>query len=291
MVHAAEGTLQAYLDGEIDSAAERALREHVAACAVCAAELETLRNASGVVQQSLAMIDTAVPVLRAQAALASSRRSATTSPAERPGAIPSAGARRAGTQRAGAGQGGTRRLARIGAWGLAKAAMLLLVLAGAGAAAIPDVRRAIETTFSRVVAMFSGGAEQTATAPAQPEVVDPAAPIVVPGESFVAPANGRVAIELHAPATGRLEVVVQLVDGTQAQVRTETTGTASRRVGAGSLELSDLGAGTVTIGVPRGAREATIQVDGVLRAYKEGGELHGSDTVARGSEVRFTVGS
>jgi hypothetical protein len=48
-------------------------------------------------------------------------------------------------------------MARMGGWGLAKAAMLMLVLAGAGAAAIPDVRRALETTFSRVVAMFGGG--------------------------------------------------------------------------------------------------------------------------------------
>jgi hypothetical protein len=267
MVHAAEGTLQAYLDGEVDSAAERALREHVAACASCAAELETLRQAAGVVQQSLAMIDTPVPVLRAQAAVAREQRR---------GAIP---------------LGRTRRMARIGAWGLAKAAMLLLVLAGAGAAAIPDVRRAIETTFSRVVAMFAGSPEQTATVPALPETVDPAAPVIVPGESFVAPADGRLEILLHSPQDGQLEVVVQLVDEAQAHVRTETTATASRRVGSGSLELRDLGAGTITISIPRNARDATVEVDGVVHVYKEDGTLRGPDAAARGSEVRFIVGS
>jgi anti-sigma factor RsiW len=261
MVHAAEGTLQAYLDGEIDSAAERALREHVGACSSCAAELETLRHAGGLVQQSLAIIDTPVPLLRARAAVARHQR------------------------------GGTRRMARIGAWGLAKAAMLLLVLAAAGAAAIPDMRRAIETTFSRVVAMFGGGTGQTATVPTRPETIEPAAPVIVPGESFVTPANGRLEILLHTPQAGRLEVVVQLVDEAQAHVRTETTATASRRVGSGSLELRDLGAGTITIGIPRAAREATVEVDGEVHVYKEGGILHGPDAATRGSEVRFIVGS
>lgn len=259
MVHAAEGTIQAYLDGEIDSAAERALCEHVAACAVCVAELETLRAANELVQESLELIDAPVPMMRAQAAIARERR-------------------------------GGQRMARIGAWGLAKAAMLLLVLAGAGAAAIPDVRRALETTFSRVVAMFSGGPERTATVPAELETGEPA-PDVVPGESFVAPADGRVRIVLETPARGSLEVFVRLTDGEQAHVVTATAAAGSRRSASGELELRDLGAGTVTIALPRGVREATVAVDGRVRVYKEDGLLRGSDAVAGGSEVRFIVGS
>src|SRR5690606_6379128 len=109
MDHAAEGTLQAYLDGEIDGATEVALRDHVVACAVCAAELEVLREADRRTGEALALLDVvAAPMLRAQAAIARERR------------------------------GGMRSLRGIGAASLAKAAMLLLVLAGAGAAAIPD---------------------------------------------------------------------------------------------------------------------------------------------------------
>jgi hypothetical protein len=256
MVHAAEGTLQAYLDGEIDSAAERVLSDHVAACDLCAAELETLRRANDVLRQSLALLDTPAPVLQAQAALARERR------------------RR-------------RPVARLGAWGLAKAAMLLLVLAGAGAAAIPDVRRALETTLSRVVAMFGGGPDRTAIEPLQPE---PAGPAIVPSESRVAPVNGRVQIVLQAPG-GAVEVIVRLVDQPQVFVETATSGSVARRSANGRLELSGVGAGIVTIEIPRAVREATIEVDGVVRVYKEGGSLRGSDAAARGSEVRFTVGS
>lgn len=267
MVHTAEGTLQAYLDGEIADAAARALSDHVAACAECAAELETLRRTNSRVGEALALLDgpSPAPVLRARAAIAHARRY------------------------------GTRRIARIGAWGLAKAAMLMLVLAGAGAAAIPDVRRALETTFSRVVAMFSSDQERTAV-PAEPAPADPAEPAAVtpgavPGASFVTPTNGRVQIALEAP-TGAVEVIVRLVDGEQAQVQTATDDPVRRRVGEGRLELIGLGTGVVTIGIPRDVRTATIEVGGVVRVYKEGDLLRGgSDMGARGNEVRFVVGS
>ena len=260
MVHAAEGTLQAYLDGEIDSAAERALCEHVAACAECAAELEVLRRAGSVVEHSLALIDSPAPMVRAQAAIARERR------------------------------GQNRGIAGFGARSLAKAAMLVLVLASAGAAAIPDVRRAIETTFSRVVAMFSSGQDRTAATPAEPATT-PAVPGTVPSESFVAPADGRVRIAIETTDTDELEVIVRLIDDAQAHVSTATTASVSRRVGSGSLELRDLGAGTVTIGLPQVARDARVEVNGRVRVYKEDGELRGPDAAARGSEVRFTVGS
>ncbi|MGH7446663.1 MAG: anti-sigma factor family protein, partial [Longimicrobiales bacterium] len=73
MVHAAEGTLQAYLDGEIDSAAEAALREHVAACEICAGELEALSLTNRRAGAALAPLDTPAPVLRAQTAIARER--------------------------------------------------------------------------------------------------------------------------------------------------------------------------------------------------------------------------
>jgi hypothetical protein len=264
MVHTAEGTLQAYLDGEIADAAARALSDHVGACAECAAELDALRRTNSRVGEALAVLDSpsSAPMVRARAALARE------------------------------GRYGTRRIARIGAWGLAKAAMLTLVLAAAGGAAIPDVRRALETTFLRVVALFSSEQERTAV-PAEPAPADPpVTPGEVPGATFVTPASGRVDIVLAAP-TGTVEVVVELVAGSQAQVRTATDEPVRRRVGQGRLELIGLGTGVVTIGIPRDVRTATVEVDGVVRVYKEGDLLRaaGSEAAARGSEVRFIVGS
>lgn len=264
MVHTAEGTLQAYLDGEIDDAAERAVADHIAACTACAEELDSLRDADRRLSQALALLDSPAPVLSARAEIAR-RRS----------------------------RGSGRRIARLGAWGLAKAAMLLLVLAGAGAAAIPDFRRALETTFSRVVAMLGGDQERTAAAPGEPTAPEPVEDAeAIPGASFVTPADGRVQILLHAP-TGAVDVVVRLVDGEQAEVTTATDEPVRRRVGSGRLELIGLGSGTVTIGIPRDVPNATVEIDGVIRVYKEDGALRlsGSDAAGRGSEVRFQAGS
>jgi hypothetical protein len=189
--------------------------------------------------------------------------------------------------------GGGRRMARLGAWSLAKAAMLLLVLAGATAAAIPDVRRALETTISRVAAIFGAGQAREAAVPIEPVPAEPVAGEPEESESFVAPANGRVQILLHAP-TGRLDVVVRLIDGEQAQVLTRTVdGPVRRRVGTGRLELMNLGAGTVTIGVPRSVASATVEIDGEIAVYKQGTTLRGAGPEAetRGTEVRFTTGS
>lgn len=139
------------------------------------------------------------------------------------------------------------------------------------------------------------GQERTAV-PAEPPAVEPADRVVtpgeVPGESFVTPANGRVQILLQE-ASGSVEVVVRLIDGEQAQVQTATNDPVRRRVGSGRLELIGAGSGVVTIGIPRDVANATIEVDGVVRVYKEGGMLRaaGSEAGARGSEVRFIVGS
>jgi hypothetical protein len=90
-----------------------------------------------------------------------------------------------------------------------------------------------------------------------------------------------------------VEVVVELVAGAQAQVRTATNDPVHRRVGNGRLELIGLGTGVVTIGIPREVRTATVEVDGVVRVYKEGDLLRvvGSEAEAGGSEVRFIVRS
>src|SRR5690606_5743563 len=138
--------------------------------------------------------------------------------------------------------------ARLSLWSLAKAAMLLLVVAGAAAAAIPEVRRALGTTLERVAELFTA---EERTAVESPEA--PAGEAVVPesGMTVVAPADGSIRVGLAMP-TGAVEVVVRLIDEPRARVETMMTeGTVHRRAGSGRLDLLDLGAGVVTIGIPR----------------------------------------
>lgn len=269
MTHATEGLLQAFLDEEISGSAAADLRDHLAACAACAESLAELQDAGLAASSALAMLGSAdVPMLRARAAIAQHRR------VERTTARWS--------------------LTRIGAGGLAKAAMLLLALAGAGAAAIPGspVRRALETTIARVSQMFNGAtpAEQVAVPTADPET-----PVAAPVSSRMAvlPADGRVRVLLHSPA-GAVDVVVRLVDDRLAEVEASTAEEGVRfRTGAGRIEVSGLTAGTVTVDIPRSAQGATVEVDGLVHVYKQANELQLSGPAGRerGDQVRFRTGT
>src|SRR5690606_34971290 len=106
---------------------------------------------------------------------------------------------------------GGHRLARLSIGSLARAAMLLLVLAGAAAAAIPELRRAL---VGRVTELLGGSGDAVVEQPVQ-ETATPEALEPEEGMTFVSPSNGRVRIVLHAPA-GRLDVAVRLIDGSRA---------------------------------------------------------------------------
>src|SRR5436190_7455061 len=56
-----EGTLRAYLDGELESAASGALQAHARDCAACSEELMRLRLDGALVQGRLALLDAGVP--------------------------------------------------------------------------------------------------------------------------------------------------------------------------------------------------------------------------------------
>ncbi|HSJ05612.1 MAG TPA: zf-HC2 domain-containing protein, partial [Longimicrobiales bacterium] len=105
MTHATEGMLIAYVDGEMEGPAAAELRDHLAACDVCAGELRALEGLSARAHRLLAAMDVAPPMLRARAAI---------------------GAARPVRSR--------RGLGRLGLGGLARAAVLVLVLAGVAAA-------------------------------------------------------------------------------------------------------------------------------------------------------------
>jgi hypothetical protein len=265
MTHATEGLLQAYLDEEISGSAAAELRDHLAGCAACASEMDELRRAGHMVHQSLGLITAAdVPMLRARAAIATNRRPARTT-----------------------------GIARIGASGLAKAAMLLLALAGAGAAAIPGspVRQALESAFARVAQLFNGA--PAIDQPAPPLVTEPAAAgEAVSSRMGVLPAEGRVRVLLHSP-TGPVNVRVVLVDDRMAHVEAATAEAVRFRTGAGRIEVAGLSSGEVTIEIPRTTDGATIEVDGLVYVYKQGQllQLSGPAGRERGDQVRFRIGT
>src|SRR5690606_6536779 len=61
MDHAAEGRLQAYLDGELSAAERAAVSGHLAACTACAEELGVLKEASTQLTLSLRLLDSTAP--------------------------------------------------------------------------------------------------------------------------------------------------------------------------------------------------------------------------------------
>jgi hypothetical protein len=194
-------------------------------------------------------------------------------------------------QRGGGVQPARRSLARIGAGGLARAAILILALAGAAAAAIPGspLRRALEHTFDRVAHFFNG------VAPAGHDVAPAAPALVAPAGSRMAvlPADGRVRVILHQPA-GQVDVTVRLVDEPLAEVEVVAAADGVRfRTGPGRIEVSGVTGGTVAVAIPRGAVRATIEVDGRVHAYKHGDllRLSGPAGRERGEQVRFRAGT
>jgi anti-sigma factor RsiW len=269
MTHATEGLLQAYLDEEIAGSAAAELREHLDACVACRASLDGLRKADRQASAALALLATGdAPVLQARAALARHRQV----------------------------QPSTRRwsLSRLGTGSMAKAAMLLLALAGAGAAAIPGspVRRALENTFALVSQFFNGATPgEAVVTPAGDPAAEPVE--VVHSRIGVPPADGRIRVLLHHPA-GPVDVTVRLVEGRIAEVEAATLAEGVRfRTGAGRIEVAGLTEGSVTVDIPKGTERATIEVDGLVYVYKQGGALQLSGPAGRnrGDQVRFRMGT
>jgi predicted anti-sigma-YlaC factor YlaD len=265
MTHATDGLLLAYVDGEIDGSAEAELNEHLAICTACADELRELERLSAHAHGALAVLDAPVPVLRAQATLAAARR---------------ANARGAGSRR------------RLGGTALAKAAMLLLALAGVAAAAIPGspVRRALETTIARVAQLFDAA---PAAEPVVITEVETAVPLTETTSAAIMPADGRVRIVLH-PSTGRVDVHVRLVDVSRASVETETTAPEVRlRSAAGRIEVIGLTTGRVRIDIPRQVPSANVEVGGRVYVYKAGERLQltGPAGDEQGAAVGFRIES
>lgn len=248
MNHAAEGLLQAYLDGETAGGVGAEIEGHMAGCDECRAELERLRARSVLVASVLQRLD--------------------------------APATEAGWQQAWwRVQGEVRKpkhaRGRFAAGALARAAAILLVCAGA-LAALPGspVRQLISRLFTR---------ESAAPAVTRAPVPRPAPPVAVPAPAaprraalpgvVLVPTEGRVRLLVWS-ATRGATIRVNLVEGNRVSVEAGSDAADVRfRTANGRIEVMNLGSAEAVIQIPRSLPFASLDVDGRQWLFKEGDQL------------------
>ena len=253
MPHIAEHELLEYLDRELTIDRRAEVDRHVQECAACGAQLEGLRAVSQGFTAALQQFDVS-PYYGFDAVLA--RRKS---------------------------QG--QRYLPLRA--LAKAAVLVFVIGGAGAAAIPGspVRAWVEDAWSGAKSLL-GGAAAEHPPPSTDAIVPPdraaeRAGIAVPL------VDGQVRIDIKNAAPDALVRVV-VTAGREAAVTAES---ASYRTGSGWIEVLNAGPGIIRIELPRGAASAVVSVDGAPKVVKEGANLRLLTPAAdaSGSELQFRV--
>jgi hypothetical protein len=246
MTHIVDDELLAYLDGELPDKRRTEVELHVGTCSRCTVALETLDSSARQLAAALEWIDSPAPEVELAAIFDGESR-------------------------------GKRRLAR-GA--LFRAAALLLMIAGASAAAIPGspVRDWAARSLDDVRMWF--GRDTVPASGQAPPIQD------VSGVAVTA-FNDQVRISLLDPAPDALVRVI-LVDGDEGSVR--ATG-ARYRTGPGWIEVVGPGSEEIRIELPRSVSAARVEVNGELALVKEGIDLRlvmpAADTM--GSEIVFRV--
>jgi anti-sigma factor RsiW len=242
MNHVAEGSLQAFLDGELSDDERSGVERHLLTCRECEATLAELHEASAVLEAALIAYDRPAPV--EDAARAVRRRRAQE--------------RMAASRRA-----------------LLRAAGLVLGFAAVGSAAIPGspVRDWVNAAWQHGTALFDR--------PAVAEAEAPTANSAQSGIS-VQPSGGWVRIVVEAPAadlTARVRLVdngrvsIRAFDGAAA---------AHFRTGPGRIDIVRPGAGELHIDVPSSVVGAVLEVDGRAIVTKEGTVLRAAGMSVEG---------
>ncbi|HEX8671793.1 MAG TPA: hypothetical protein VF710_07900 [Longimicrobium sp.] len=247
MEHPADGTLRGWIDGRLPGSTAAARELHVGGCRTCTAEAERLRLLSSTFERALSVLDPAVSTQMAYVALR--RRRAAWMP------------------------DGRRALAR--------AAVLLLAVAGIASATLPGspVRAWIGERF--------GGAAEVPSA-ARPPVAS-AEPLA--GVEIL-PREGSVHVVL-TNAGGGLRVRVRLADAEYVDVRGTGAAAGARfRTAPGRITVDGADGGEIHIALPRRLRNAVVTVGGRTYLVKEGEQMRvlttGVDTA--GPELVFRVG-
>jgi len=264
MDHRTDGELQAYLDAELLRDEAAVVAEHLVVCTDCRVRLGELRMAGESFRQAVGELD---------------KQLSHESPAT-PMPLHQRRARAAGA-----------RHAVLGRSALMRAAVLLLVVAGAATAVVPGfpLRQLIDRLVSdRAI----------------PERVEVLALPVEQAEEFpspgiasvtVAPVDGNVAVSVRRFADGST-VRVRFGSGPDMRARLLSGSTGARfSVGPGSLFVFGTGssaAGEILIELPRGLKSATVSVDGkrTLVASPDGLRRSGDPGGVPEDEVVLRVG-
>ncbi len=263
MDHLSEGQLQAYLDGEVESAAAHRLATHLEACAVCIRTLASMRAGAERAARALVWLDR--PVSTAAAMDGAPAAHVHSSVAEVAGAHDDVAARRIDAHRP------WRRPARVG---FLKAAMLALFASGAAAAAIPGspVQRWLGAAWERLTAPEAAPDAVQVEPPATPESVDAPAPEAPAREMTsisIEPVEGTIRVMLvGAQQTQAVRVV--LVDAPNATVEADAAANTRFSTGPSRIQASGLGTGIVTVFLPRSLAQAVVEADGQVLLEKDG---------------------
>lgn len=248
MTHAENGTLLSYLDGELASSEVDTLERHLAGCAGCRGDLESVRSLAGEASAALRMISSEVSVAEARARLERYRGTAGRTRLPRPW--------------------------RFATAGLLKAAAIVLALAGAASAAIPGTP--VNRWAAALLDKVTGAADALPASPSGPEAPSAVAAEPGPQEPVGASAgvvlsarDGQVQIAVHTvDPSARIDV--RLVDG-PGGIRALTDSDPVRfKTGPGYVEVYDVRSGLL-IEIPRSLRTATVEVNGRAFWKKEGG--------------------
>ena len=252
MAHPSEGVLQAFIDGELAADERARVSAHLEQCADCRSEVEQLSVAAAAFAGAVGAYGALADLPRARAAIQSR-----TAAARRPRMlrlIPREHTRVTAVRRA-----------------LLRAAVLVLIAAGAVSAAVPGspVRRFFVNLWQQTSRLF------VASRPAAPAVRHPLAPTSVPAPAppagvSVLPLDGQITVLVHAPAPG-LRVHVRVVDTDRASVEASGPATTAHfRTAPGRIEVTGGGAGDLRVGIPRAATRAAVDVDGKPLFSKSG---------------------
>jgi len=253
MPHIAEHELLEYLDRELDAGRRADVERHVLDCPACAAGLDALQTVSQALTAALQEFDVS-PGYDMDSVIARGR---------------------------GRGQ---RHLVALRA--LARAAVLVFVVGGAAAAAIPGSPVRVWMSDAWSSARSALGLAVEAQSPAQspserPRIDSRSAGIAVPL------VNGQIRIDLREAAADAL-VRISITAGPDAAVTAEG---ASYRTGSGWIEIHGGGPGTINIEIPERAVSAVVSVDGAPKVLKDGAGLRLATTPAGSpqSELQFRV--
>ena len=271
MMHVGEGTLLAFVDGELRDEEREAVGRHLAGCSTCSAILDELRAAALELTTALGLGDLDAPTGEAYGSL---RSAVPAGSRPRPLQITPGGAvvrHAASTRRA-----------------LLRAAMLVLGLAATASAAIPGspVREWLVDTWRSL----TGASAPVAVTPVEP--APPAEAVSRVASVSILPSNGSARILLTQGAQD-VVVRVRVVDGEKLTVYASgAAADAHFATAPGRVTIAGASGGEIRVDLPRSLQSARVEAAGRLLLTSQDGTLQAhapvSDSVD--GELSFRVG-